>query len=294
MTSSSVPSAHPPNYEWQLPTGMLDLRRPRVMAILNLTPDSFFDGGRYDSLDAAVARAELAIEQGADILDIGGESTRPGAPLVSADEECRRVLPAIEAIARRFSVPISIDTYKAAVAQKAVDAGACIINDVTGLQAPEMGRVVARSGAALVLMHMRGTPSTMQSLAHYSDLMAEITTELRTGLEMALHFGIPHERIVLDPGIGFAKTASDNLVILRRLGVLHCLGCPLLVGASRKSFLGRLFGMAPEDRLEGSLAAAAAAISAGAGVVRVHDVQATRRMVDVMAGIRDADVTKRA
>lgn len=282
------PQIPQPTYEWHLPDRVWDLRRPRLMAIVNVTPDSFYDGGRYQGLDAALARAEQALEQGADLLDIGGESTRPGAPAVDSDEECRRVLPVLELLARRFSVPLSIDTLKPSVAEKAIQSGACIVNDVTGLEHPDMGALVARTGVSVVLMHMRGTPATMQQHTHYQDLMAEVTGELELRLNAALRLGIPRGRIALDPGIGFAKTAADNLVLLRRLGMLHCLGCPLLVGASRKSFLGKLFGFAPEDRLEGSLAAAAAAVMAGAGIVRVHDVEATRRLIDVTAGIRDA------
>jgi len=290
-TSHVLPPPSPPVYQWHLPDRVWDLRRPRLMAILNVTPDSFFDGGKYQGVDAALARAERALEQGADLLDIGGESTRPGAPAVDASEECRRVLPVLEALARRFSVPLSIDTLKPMVAENAIKSGACIVNDVTGLEHPEMGALVARTGVSLVLMHMRGTPATMQQYTHYQDLMADVVGELGSRLNGALALGIPRSRIALDPGIGFAKTASDNLVLLRRLGVLHCLGCPVLVGASRKSFLGKLFGFGPEDRLEGSLAAAAAAVMAGAGIVRAHDVEATRRIIDVTAGIRDATET---
>lgn len=274
----------------ELPRARLSLvGRPLVMGIVNVTPDSFYDGGRHHALGAAVAHAEALIQAGADLLDIGGESTRPGAPAVEEEEELRRVLPVIEFLARRAAVPVSIDTMKAGVARRAIEAGAQIVNDVSGLaHDPKMAEVVAQTSVAVVLMHMRGTPRTMQQQTTYYSLMDEISEVLGARLQMAEQAGIPRSRVVLDPGIGFAKTAHDNLVILNRLGMLHCHGCALLVGASRKSFLDRLFGWPLEERLEGSLAAAAAAVMAGAQIVRVHDVKETRRVVDVVAAIRDA------
>jgi len=274
---------------WALPGGDLKLDRPLVQAVVNVTPDSFYDGGRYATTERAVARAEQVLEEGADIIDIGGESTRPGADPVTVEEETARVLPVVEALAGRIEAPISVDTSKAVVARRSLEAGARIINDVTGFRGdPEMLDCVAAHGAGVIVMHMRGTPRTMQRLTHYESLMGEIVELLADRVALAEKAGVPRERIVVDPGLGFGKTPEDNLVILRRLSVLTELGCPILVGASRKSFLGRLFGWDLEERLEGSVAAAAAAVLAGASIVRVHDVKETRKVVDTVWAIRHA------
>src|SRR6266478_6557720 len=266
---------------WKLPRSSLPEGRTLVMGIVNATPDSFSDGGTYDP----VARGLQLAEEGADILDVGGESTRPDASPVDALEERRRTEPVVRELSRRTQVPISIDTTKAAVAAPALDAGAEIVNDVSGLtRDPEMFR--AASGAALCLMHMRGTPADMQSRARYADLHGEIEQELVEALERACAAGIPEQCIAVDPGLGFAKTAAQNRTLLRRLRELTQLGRPLVVGASRKSFIGASTGKPAPDRLFGSVAAAAIAASNGAAVLRVHDVAATREALAVADSIR--------
>ena len=262
-------------------------QRTYVMGILNVTPDSFSDGNAYLDPARAVEHGLRMAAEGADLIDVGGESTRPGAPEVPADEELRRVLPVIRALAAQTDVPISIDTRKAAVARAAVEAGAQLVNDVSGLAFdPEMAPTVARLGVPVVVMHMRGTPATMQSLASYRDVVAESAAELRSRLEGALAAGIAPDRLIIDPGIGFAKTAEHNLELLRslarwrRLAVPAGLGeLPVLVGTSRKSFIGHLLGgLPPDQRLEGTAATVALAIAAGADFVRVHDVLAMSRV----------------
>lgn len=272
-----------PATQWRTHRGVIDLGRPQVMGILNVTADSFYAGSRVPTVDAAVERAHQMVEAGADLLDIGGESTRPGAAPVSAAEETARVLPVVERLARELTVPLSVDTSKAEVAQATLDAGAWIINDVWGLRAdPALAEVAARAGCGLVLMHSRGDSTTMSGRADYASLIGEISDELAATLASATSAGIAPEGIVLDPGVGFAKLGADNLRVLRYLPELLGLGRPLLVGASRKSFLGQCFGWDQPDRLEGSLAAAAGALQGGARVLRVHDVRETRRIVDVL------------
>ncbi len=266
--------------------------RPHVMGILNVTPDSFSDGGRFAADGAAVRAAERMVADGADIVDIGGESTRPGAPEVSAEEEIRRVVPVVEALAGRLPVPVSIDTSKAAVARAAIDAGAAIVNDVTALTCdPEMGDVAARAGVPVVLMHMRGTPRTMQAdpenLA-YGDVVADVRAELSDRLSRAERAGIDPALTIVDPGIGFAKTAQQNLALLARLGELAPLGRPILVGPSRKSFIGAVLNLPVNERLEGTAAAVAIAVMSGAHIVRVHDVGPMVRVVRMAAAIRAA------
>jgi dihydropteroate synthase len=248
------------------------------MGILNVTPDSFSDGGRFIDAGAAVSHALRMEDQGADIIDIGAESTRPGAPLVSSDEELQRLLPVLEALAGRIQVPISIDTWKAPVAEAALSAGAEIINDVSGLTFdPSLAQVVAKQRAGLVLMHTRGTPATMQEDTGYQDLLGEIADFLQTSLQTALAAGSSPEQLVLDPGIGFGKDLAGNLEILRRLPELAGLGYPLLVGTSRKRFIGTILQQErPENRLFGTAATMAMAVAHGAQVLRVHDVQAMR------------------
>lgn len=260
--------------------------RTYVMGILNVTPDSFSDGGSFNTLETALAQAHKLVEAGADILDIGGQSTRPGAETVSLEEELRRVLPVVQALRSQASdesvrsIPISVDTTRAAVAQAAVEAGADLVNDISGATFDEaMLPTVAELEVPIVLMHLRGTPQTMQQLTQYEDLIGEISQWLQQRAEAAISAGIPRSRIALDPGIGFAKTGPQNLEILRQLDHLRALGYPLLVGPSRKSFIGQILDRPdPEERVWGTAAACSAAIAAGANILRVHDVEP---MVDV-------------
>ncbi len=262
---------------------------PFLMGVVNTTPDSFSDGGRYLALDAAVAHAERLAGEGADLVDLGGESTRPGAPPVSADEELRRVVPVIERLrARGFRVPISVDTCKGVVARAAIDAGADLVNDVTGLSDPVLAAAVAAAGVPVVVMHMRGTPADMASRAAYVDLLGEVADELRQALARAAAAGIPEERIILDPGLGFAKTPAQTVELMARVGELRALGRPLLVGPSRKRFIGELTGAPVEARLPGTLAAVTAAVLAGVEFVRVHDVAPARQAALVAAALRKA------
>lgn len=262
---------------------------PFVMGIVNATPNSFSDGGLYLAPEAAVAHAERLAAEGADLVDLGGESTRPGAPPVPVEEEVRRVVPVVEALrARGFALPISIDTSSPEVARRALAAGADLVNDVRGLADPALARVVAEAGAPVVVMHMRGTPATMDSLAIYQDLMGEVVAELRQALGRAAAAGIPAERIVLDPGLGFAKTPEQSLELLARVGELRALGHPLLVGPSRKRFIGHVTGAPAGERLGGTLAAVTACVLAGVELVRVHDVAAARQAALVAAALRRA------
>lgn len=258
------------------------------MGILNVTPDSFSDGGRFFDSKRAVDRALQMEEEGADIIDVGGESTRPGSEPVPLEEELRRVIPVIEALAKRLSVPISIDTYKAEVAKRALEAGASVVNDISGLRFdPKMAEVVADSDAAVVIMHIKGTPKDMQTNPHYDDLFGEIIGYLREGIEIARAHGIGEDRIVVDPGIGFGKTAEHNLQIINRLERFSVLGRPLLIGPSRKSFIGMVLGgVPPSERLEGTAAAVAVAVLKGASIVRVHDVKEMVPVVRVAEAIR--------
>ena len=281
-----VESPRPP---WRLPRSRLPEGRTLVMAVVNVTPDSFSDGGRYASAEAAVDHGLRLAAEGADLLDVGGESTRPGAHPVAAEEEVRRVLPVVRELARRAGVPVSIDTSKADVARAAIEAGAEVVNDVSGLQRdPALGAAVARGGAALCLMHTRGTPLEMGQRAGYADLLGEVQGELLEAVRRAREAGIAEERLALDPGLGFAKNAGHNLLLLRRLRELTQLGRPLLLGASRKSFLGGLSGKPAAERLSGSIAAAVVAAVHGASVVRVHDVAATREALAVVDAMRSS------
>ena len=259
------------------------------MGILNVTPDSFSDGGVHFDADAAIRSAMAMVEAGADILDVGGESTRPGADPLPAEEELRRVGPVIEAIASRAGVPISIDTYKAYVAERAMDLGATIVNDISAFAYdPAIAGVAARRNAAVVLMHNRGRSANMYEFAAYDDVAADVGRELLARAEAAMAAGVARERIVLDPGFGFAKRAEHSVELLARMSELHALGFPILSGPSRKSFLQSGLGQRPPDgRLWGTAAAVAASVLAGAHIVRVHDV---REMVDV---VRVADTLLR-
>ena len=239
-----------------------------IMGILNVTPDSFSDGGRWIRPGAALRQAERMAEEGAAIIDIGGESTRPGFTPVEAEEEAARVLPVIEAVKRETGLPVSVDTYKAETARLALEAGADLINDVWGLKydSGEMARVIARSGAACCLMHNRRE-------ADYADFMPELIADLRGTLDIADAAGIARERVILDPGVGFGKSYEQNLTVLHRLSELKALGCPVLLGASRKSVVGLTLGLPADERLEGTLAATAAGVLGGAAFIRVHDVR---------------------
>jgi len=260
------------------------------MAILNVTPDSFADGGLHFDADRAVEAGVRLAADGADIVDVGGESTRPGAQPLDEEEELRRVIPVIERLARRVAVPISIDTYKPRVAREAVAAGAAIVNDVSGLQyEPALGEVVAQTGAALVLMHTRGRSQGMYDLATYSDVVGEIAAELREAMARAEHAGVARESIVVDPGIGFAKRAEHSFAALARIDALSALDRPILSGPSRKSFLNAALGQRTAEAREwGTAAAVTASVLLGAHIVRVHDV---RDMVDV---VRTADLIRDA
>ena len=271
----------------RLKRGRLRLgRRTAIMAILNVTPDSFSDGGSFLSKERAVEHALGMCRDGADILDVGGESTRPGAEAVDADEERRRVLPVIEALASRIDQPISIDTSKADVARDALAAGAQIINDVTGLSGDsEMPGVAAESGAPVVLMHLRGRPRSMQRRPRYHDVIAEIAGYLRSRIDEAVAAGVEPSQIAIDPGIGFGKTVGHNLEIMRRLHEFRSLGQPILIGASRKSFIGKVLDVPIDQRLGGTAATVSWAVAQGVHIVRVHDVvEAVRvaRMTEAM------------
>src|SRR3989441_8775025 len=271
---------------WRHRTGEIVFDRTRVMGVLNVTPDSFSDGGRFLAPDAAVRRGLEMAEQGADIIDIGGESTRPGSEPVPADEEWRRVSPVIQELAGKLSTPISIDTRKPDIAQKAIRAGASIVNDVTALQDPGMVPVVANSGVGVILMHLRGEPKTMQDRPTYVDVVDEVRDFLALRMRKAVTEGIAAEAIALDPRIGFGKDLDHNLALLRHLDTLGALGRPVVVGVSRKSFLKRLgAGDEARDRLAGSLAAAAFAVAHGARVIRAHDVLETTRALRVIDAI---------
>lgn len=267
----------------------LDFRNKTcVMGVINVTPDSFSDGGLYYRRDVAVEHALRLADEGADIIDIGGESTRPGSEPVSPDEEIQRTIPVIEILAKKVNIPISIDTCKAAVAKRALDAGASIVNDISGLRAdPEMPEVIARQKVPVVIMHIKGKPKDMQVNPVYEALIPEIIDYLRGGIRLAVESGIKEDMIILDPGIGFGKTFDQNLEILKNLNEFALLGKPLLVGPSRKAFIGKILGDLPvSDRLEGTAAAAAIAIMNGANIIRVHDVKEMVRVARVADAIR--------
>ncbi|MDD3905217.1 MAG: dihydropteroate synthase [Candidatus Omnitrophica bacterium] len=260
-----------------------------IMGILNTTPDSFSDGGKYFNKRSALVHAMKMVRDGADIIDIGGESTRPGARDVSADEELSRVIPVITAISKRCDVVISVDTRKSEVAEEALRSGARIINDISGLKHdPAMAAVAARYGASVIVMHMKGTPKSMQKAPRYRDLIAEIKTGLRESLCVARTAGIETDKLIIDPGIGFGKTLNHNLEILNRLEEFKAFGLPLCVGVSRKSFIGNILGRPAADRLAGTIAACVVAVTKGADILRVHDVreaadafEVTRRILNL-------------
>ena len=270
--------------------------RTLIMGILNVTPDRFSDGGQFDTLDKAVARAEQMISEGADIIDVGGESTRPGGEPISFEEEIKRIVPVIETLSRRTTTPLSVDTTKSEVARAALAAGAAIVNDISALRFDfYVADAVARAGAGLVLMHSRGTPATMHRLPPVADIMHEVTTSLRASINMAERRGVKRGSIVIDPGIGFGKSQEQNLELLAKLDQLVAAfpDYPLLIGTSRKSFIGRLLAdesgtpALPEDRLHGTMATITAAVLRGARIVRVHDVKATFETIRVTESISE-------
>jgi dihydropteroate synthase len=275
---------------WQTARRKISYEKTLVMGILNVTPDSFSDGGKFASVDAALKRAEQMIAEGADIIDIGGESTRPGAARVSVDEEIARTVPLIAAIAERFDTPISIDTSKSAVAEAAVSAGAEIINDISGLRFDEnIAEVAARYSTGLVLMHLRGTFESMHKQEPVADIITEVKNGLKWSIDKAREFKVIDEQIALDIGLGFSKTFEQNLELIAKLHVLYdeFADFPLLVGSSRKSFIGKILGGVPADeRLRGSLASAAIAVWNGAKIVRVHDVRETVEALRVVEAIK--------
>jgi dihydropteroate synthase len=256
-------------------TSTLDLRAPVVMGVLNVTPDSFSDGGRYFNHEAAIARAAQMVKEGAGIIDVGGESTRPGASEVSIEEELRRVVPVIEAIATHHDVLISIDTSKPEVMAAAVAAGAELINDIRALTLPGALQVAATTKAAVCLMHMQATPQTMQQNPHYEDVLKEVKDFLLERVRACEQAGIARERLLLDPGIGFGKTTAHNLTLMAHLPYFHDLKLPLLIGVSRKRLLAEVLGRAVDERVSGGVALATAAVLAGARIIRAHDVAAT-------------------
>jgi len=267
----------------------LDLDRPRIMGVLNVTPDSFSDGGRYADVDAAADRALAMVEAGAAIVDIGGESTRPGATPVSADEELDRVMPVLEALRPRTDVILSIDTVKPDVMRAARRAGADLINDVRALRAPGALEAAGATGAAICLMHMQGQPSTMQKAPRYADPVADIRAFLEQRIAACRKAGIPDDRLLVDPGFGFGKTLAHNMTLLGGLQQIVSLGRPVLVGMSRKSMFKGLLGIEdPEHRVTASAAAAAIAVTHGARIVRTHDIQATREAIEVAWAARSA------
>ena len=285
------------HYPLALKGQVLDLgARTHIMGVLNVTPDSFSDGGLFAGRDAAVEHAREMASQGADIIDVGGESTRPGAEPLSEDEELGRILPVIERIAKELTVPISVDTYKARVARKALAAGASIVNDISGLRfSSDMARIVADHDAAVVLMHIKGTPRDMQVNPVYDDVVGEIMDYLEESAAIALKAGVGRDRILIDPGIGFGKTVQHNLEIIGRLDEFRSLGFPVVLGTSRKRFIGTVLNIAePKDRVEGTAATVALAIQRGAHVVRVHDVGSMAKVARMTDAIVKTSTKKQA
>ncbi|MBI3398364.1 MAG: dihydropteroate synthase [Deltaproteobacteria bacterium] len=267
---------------------MLLKKQALIMGILNVTPDSFYDGEYYFKKGNAIKKALQMVEDGADIIDVGGESSRPGSKPVALEEELKRVLPVVKEIAKRSDILISVDTTKAAVAQQAIDAGADIINDISALRFdPKMASVCARNKTGVILMHMRGTPATMQMDTQYNDIISDIFNYLEERVSFAVKGGIKRERIAIDPGIGFGKSPDDNLKLIYKLSEFKSIGRPIALGTSRKSFIGKALGLEAKDRLEGTLATVAAGILNGAHIVRAHDVKETRKVADMVAAIKN-------
>ena len=270
---------------WRCRNRVVDLSRPVVMGILNVTPDSFSDGGRYAAPDDALDRAAVLVAEGAAIIDVGGESTRPGALPVAIALEIERVVPVIERITQRLDVAVSIDTSKPEVMGAAVAAGACLVNDVNALRAPGARAWAAAAGVGVCLMHMRGEPRTMQDAPAYDDVLADVSEFLALQRSHCIAEGIAPEAIALDPGVGFGKGLTHNLALLKGLSHMTALGSPLLVGVSRKSFIGRILGSDTEERLYGGLGLAALAVSMGARVIRTHDVRPTRDAIEMVSAV---------
>ena len=271
----------------QFQSRTLDLSTPKIMAILNVTPDSFFDGGRFDSIETALLQALQMIREGASIVDVGGESTRPGAEAVSEQQELDRVMPVIEALRNRTELPVSIDTSKPQVMREAVSAGAAMINDVCALGEPGALQAAAELGVPVCLMHMQGRPRTMQAQPTYDNVVAEVVEFLRGRVAAAVAAGVPRDGLIVDPGFGFGKTVAHNLELLRGLGEVAALGYPVLAGLSRKSMLGKLTGRPVAERLAGSIALGLLAAQNGAAILRVHDVAPTVDALRVLAAVRD-------
>ena len=264
----------------------LSFDRTLLMGVLNVTPDSFSDGGLFFDVEAAVTHAKQMVHDGADIIDVGGESTRPGSAPLSAKEEVQRILPVVTRLTHEISVPISIDTYKPLVAKACLKAGVHLVNDITGLANPDMTSIVAKNDVPVIIMHMQGTPTNMQEHPTYNDVIKEINTFFHERITNARNAGI--KKVIIDPGIGFGKTLEHNLFILKHLDSFTTHGCPLLVGPSRKSFIGRITGLPAQERLEGTIAAVAIAVMNGAHIVRVHDVKECKRAIQVTDAIRGA------
>jgi dihydropteroate synthase len=264
-------------------------KKTYIMGVLNVTPDSFSDGGLFFSEKKAIEHVLRLVEEGADIIDIGGESTRPGSEPVSVEEEIRRTIPVINAISREIEVPISIDTYKAEVARRALDAGASIVNDISGLRFdPDMPKVVSEYKVPVIIMHIKGRPKDMQQNPVYEALIPEIMDYLRISIRLANKFGIPDDKIIIDPGIGFGKTFDHNLEIIKNLKEFTLLGKPVAVGVSRKAFIGKILGdVPPSERLEGTAAAVAISIFNGANIIRVHDVKEMAKVAKVADAIKN-------
>ncbi len=261
-----------------------------TMGILNLTPDSFSDGGNYYEVEEAVKRAKLMVKEGADIIDLGAESTRPGATYIEEEEELKRILPVVSRLVKEIDIPISIDTYKSKVAEECLKLGAHIINDIKGLKGdPNMANVISKYNAPVIIMHIKGTPKNMQKNPHYEDLIMEIKESLGESIEIAKAAGIDLNKVILDPGIGFGKTFENNLEIINKISEFKKMGYPILVGASRKGFIGDILGSPPLERVEGNLAVAAITAYEGAGIIRVHEVAETvktLKLVDALNSIK--------
>lgn len=276
-------------------TASLELgRRSLLMGVVNITPDSFSDGGEFFDTERAIEQGERLATEGADLLDVGGESTRPFSESIPTEEELRRVIPVIRQLARRTRIPISIDTCKAAVARAALDAGASLVNDISSLGLdPDMKAVVASSGAPLILMHMQGTPRDMQVKPHYDSLLSEVVRFLEERIRIACKAGVSRDQIIVDPGIGFGKTVTHNLLLIKHLDALAFLGRPVLLGTSRKSFIGAVLNRPVTEREPGSWATVCAAILKGAHILRVHEVAVCRQVADMIDAIVNAEATER-
>lgn len=262
-------------------------KRTLLMGVLNVTPDSFSDGGLFFDKDKAISHGLRMVEEGADIIDVGGESTRPGSKPIELEEELRRVIPVIESIAKEVDVPISIDTYKSTVAQRATEAGAEIVNDISGLHFDsDLAKVAAKGNIPIILMHIRGTPETMQKNVHYDSIFSEILQYLKDSIQRAESAGLDPRQIIIDPGIGFGKTVEDNLLIIKNLHEFRILGKPILLGTSRKSFIGKILNTVVEDRLEGTLSSTAIGVLNGAHIIRSHDVHQAKKAIVVADAIR--------